>query len=172
MAQHCGYCNALHVGNLRSETCTHCPTAETIPPADKWKMRSYSVRGADTFEKLKGKVQAAINDQSSNTKWLIFNFHKLCDEGDQKCLSYKYFTMRNDFVKLVQFLKQQVGLGAVSVQNVKDVMHDTLFPVPRSAEIPFDSDEFELGSLDASSASLFGVSVGFTLLALVGIILF
>lgn len=106
MAQHCGNCNALHVGGLRApETCLDCPTAESIPPVDKWQMKSYSVLGTDTLQNLIDRVEMAINDDTMPSKWVILNFHKLCNEGDDKCTQYTHFTMVNVFARFVQYVQ-------------------------------------------------------------------
>ena len=155
MAQHCGNCNALHVGGLRStDSCLDCPSAETIPPQDKWQMKSYSVRGTDTLEDLIERVGRAIDDTTLSNRWVIFNFHKLCDPEDTRCQQYEFHTLREVFQRFVQFLKSQETAGNVEVKTVKAVMHldNTLNPVPRNALIPFDSDNIEL-TVESSSSS-------------------
>lgn len=172
MAQHCGNCNALHVGGLRAtDSCLDCPTAETIPPQDKWQMKSYSVRGTDTLEDLIARVERAIEDTTLERKWVIFNFHKLCDPQDTKCTSYTHYTLRHVFARFVQFLKGQETAGDLEIRTVKSVMHldSTVLPVPRSAVIPFD-EPIELTvstsgatALAASTSVLFLVLVFFAL---------
>lgn len=175
MAQHCGNCNALHVGGLRAkESCLDCPTAETIPPQDKWQMKSYSVRGTDTLEDLVERVEMAIDDTTQEKRWVIFNFHKLCEEQDTKCQQYTHYTLRNVFSRFVQFLKGQETAGTLEVKTVKAVMHldNTFNPVPRSAGIPFDSDTIELDVPKDSGAVMLSVSMSAMFIALIAFVLF
>jgi len=153
MVEYCGYCNALHVGGIRStDTCVDCPNAETLPPSDKWKIKSYSVRGTDTLQDLIGRVQRAIDDTSIQRKWVVFNFHKLCDSQDVKCTSYAHYVLRNVFLSFAQYLRGEVSSGKLQVLNVKDVMQSDCsdVPVPKNAIIPFD-DLIELVSPPHSS---------------------
>lgn len=175
MAQHCGNCNALHVGGLKAtESCLDCPTAESIPPEDKWKIKSYSVRGTDTLEDLVERVERAMDDTSMSKKWVVFNFHKLCDPDDAKCTSYTHYTLKSVFSRFVQFLKGQESAGNVSIKTVKSVMHldSTFFPVPRSASIPFDSDRIELDTNSDSGAATLTFTFRALFLVLVGCVLF
>lgn len=167
MAQHCAYCNALHVGGLKGmDTCTNCPTAETIPPVDKWKMKSYSVRGIDSLEDLINRVDMAIKDTTLSKKWVIFNFHKLCEDTDITCQSYTFHTLRSVFSRFVQYLKGQEAAQTVAIKNVKSVMHldSQVLPVPRDSVIPFDSDVIELTIATRSNALGFARCCAVTLL--------
>jgi peptidoglycan/xylan/chitin deacetylase (PgdA/CDA1 family) len=75
--QTCGYNTARAVGGLRSpHSCTECPAAEPIPPADPYAIRTPD--GIDetwTLEDLKNTVTRA----ETNGGWLAFVFHHVCD---------------------------------------------------------------------------------------------
>jgi peptidoglycan/xylan/chitin deacetylase (PgdA/CDA1 family) len=145
--QKCGYCNARSTSDgLKSVRCPTCDPAESIPPEDKWRMRSYSIPTTDTFEDLKKRIDDAL--ASETHKWVIFNFHKLCAEEGDKCNTrYRYSILKKDYLLLVNYLKELEEQGLVEVKTVKKVMHvfNAIPPsVPRSYQITFDSDEISI----------------------------
>ncbi len=78
-AQHCGYNSARIAGDLRAPYgCTDCPTTETVPPVDR-----YAIRTADdihsnwTLANLRNLVTRA--EQAGG--WLPLNLHHICSTG-------------------------------------------------------------------------------------------
>jgi peptidoglycan/xylan/chitin deacetylase (PgdA/CDA1 family) len=78
-AQHCGYNTARIAGDLRAPYgCSDCPATETIPPADKYEIRTADdVESNWTLTNLKNLVTRA--EQSGG--WLPLNLHHLCSTG-------------------------------------------------------------------------------------------
>jgi peptidoglycan/xylan/chitin deacetylase (PgdA/CDA1 family) len=78
--QTCGYNSARAVGGLRSpHSCTECPAAEPIPPADLYATRTPDdINTTWTLQDLKNTVTRA----EMNGGWLAFNFHHVCDACD------------------------------------------------------------------------------------------
>ena len=174
--QKCGYCNARSTSDgLKSERCPTCDAAESIPPADKWRMRSYSVLTTDTFEILKQRIDDALASDMSS-KWLIFNFHKLCGKVGDRCNTrYRYSTLKSDFANLVLYLKDLQSKGLVEVKTVKEVMHAfnvQLQSIPRSFRISLQSEELSLFDGQPNSASAFTFTSAAMILALISVILF
>lgn len=154
--QKCGYCNARGTSDgLRSVRCPTCDPAESIPPEDKWRMRSYSILTSDTFEILKRRIDDAL--ASTTHKWVIMNFHKLCEEvGDACNTRYRYSILRRDLLLLVNYLRELEEQGLAEIKTVKQVMHafnGQAISVPRSYQISFDSDEISVYDTATSSNS-------------------
>ena len=82
--QTCGYNTARRVGNLRSpHSCTECPAAEPIPPADLYAIGTPDdINTTWTLQDLKNTVTLA----EMNGGWLTFNFHHVCDECDLRSI--------------------------------------------------------------------------------------
>jgi peptidoglycan/xylan/chitin deacetylase (PgdA/CDA1 family) len=75
----CGYNSARGVSGLRSPGigCTACPTAETVPPADPWEIRTpVSVQSSTSLQMLKDYVTSAEDDAGG---WVPLLFHGVCD---------------------------------------------------------------------------------------------
>jgi peptidoglycan/xylan/chitin deacetylase (PgdA/CDA1 family) len=76
IAQQCGYNAARSVGDLRSPfSCSDCPTAETVPPADP-----YAIRTADDVESnwTLSNLQNLVTRAEQNGGWLPLNLHHVC----------------------------------------------------------------------------------------------
>jgi peptidoglycan/xylan/chitin deacetylase (PgdA/CDA1 family) len=76
IAQQCGYNAARSVGDLRSPfSCGTCPTAETVPPADP-----YAIRTADDVESnwTLANLQNLVTRAEQNGGWLPLNLHHVC----------------------------------------------------------------------------------------------
>jgi peptidoglycan/xylan/chitin deacetylase (PgdA/CDA1 family) len=76
IVQHCGYNSARAAGNLRAPfSCAGCPTAETVPPADPYAVRTPGdVESNWTAANLEDLVQRA----EANGGWLPLNLHHVC----------------------------------------------------------------------------------------------
>jgi peptidoglycan/xylan/chitin deacetylase (PgdA/CDA1 family) len=79
IAQHCGYNTARAVGDLRSPfSCSDCDPAETVPPADKYEVRTPDdVVSNWTLANMQNLVISA--EQTGG--WLPFNLHHVCSTG-------------------------------------------------------------------------------------------
>ncbi|MEV7627824.1 polysaccharide deacetylase family protein [Actinoplanes sp. NPDC089786] len=79
IAQHCGYNSARAVGDLRSPySCSDCPATETIPPADRFEIRTPDdVESNWTLANLQNLVTRA----ETTGGWLPLNLHHVCSTG-------------------------------------------------------------------------------------------
>jgi peptidoglycan/xylan/chitin deacetylase (PgdA/CDA1 family) len=76
IAQHCGYNSARAVGDLLSPaSCSDCPAAETVPPLDR-----YEVRTPDDVEDTwtLANLQHLVTQAELTGGWLPFNLHHVC----------------------------------------------------------------------------------------------
>jgi peptidoglycan/xylan/chitin deacetylase (PgdA/CDA1 family) len=82
--QSCGYNTARAVGGLRSpHSCTECPAAEPIPPADLYAtLTPDDVNTTWTLQDLKNTVTRA----EAKGGWLAFNFHHVCNACDPRSI--------------------------------------------------------------------------------------
>ncbi len=88
----CGYNSARGVAGLLSPGygCTGCPTAETIPPADPWKIRTpESVKSDTTLEMLQSYVTRA---EDSTGGWVPLTFHRVCSGCAPNAVDLETFT--------------------------------------------------------------------------------
>ncbi len=175
MAQYCRFCNARAGSQLlwHPESCPTCLAGDKIPPVDKWKIPSYSVKTTDRFVDLKQKIDEALKQcrETGEKRWVLFNFHKLCEQAGDNCnTNYKYSILREDFKKLVDYLKSLELEGLLKVKTMNKVIHEstqtTVQGVPRDMEITFDSDPISLLDGLESSGSILGVSFLFLLMAM------
>ncbi|GIF25485.1 peptidoglycan/xylan/chitin deacetylase (PgdA/CDA1 family) [Actinoplanes tereljensis] len=76
IVQTCGYNSARAAGDLRSPfSCTDCPVAETVPPLDRWEIRTPDdVESNWTLAQLKSVVTRA----EVTGGWVPFNLHHIC----------------------------------------------------------------------------------------------
>lgn len=183
MAQRCKFCNARagRQGLWHPEDCPSCPAGDTVPPADKWKIMSYSVKTTDRLAQLQERVNRAVAEATQHDqRWVLLNFHKLCEQEGDKCnTKYEYSTLRSEFAAFVAFLKDLSDQGKVVVKTMKQVIHESTQgaaqPVPRSFQVSFDGDILTLqdGIPQSSAAATLGTSLAsIVLLALVGTVLF
>ena len=76
IAEHCGYNSARAVGDLLSPaSCADCPAAETVPPLDR-----YEVRTPDDVESnwTLADLQNLVLRAELTGGWLPFNLHHVC----------------------------------------------------------------------------------------------
>ncbi|MEU4240761.1 polysaccharide deacetylase family protein [Actinoplanes sp. NPDC026619] len=76
IVQSCGYNSARVAGDLRSPfSCADCPAAETVPPADRWAIRTPDdIESNWTLANLKSVVTRA----ETGGGWVPLNLHHLC----------------------------------------------------------------------------------------------
>jgi len=143
---------------------------ETIPPEDIWELKSYSVRREDTFEDLKKRVDDAVaaDAEDGKRKWVIFNFHVMCEtEGDSCNTRYQFSVLRARYLALVSYIKELSDSGELAVKTVKQVLHIPVLPIPRAYDGVDLPSDFSFENGDTSGASMVKASIGFaTLLAL------
>ncbi len=82
--QTCGYNTARAAGGLRSpHSCTECPAAEPMPPADLYATHTPDdIDTTWTLQDLKNTVAQAERKGG----WLTFNFHHVCDACDPRSI--------------------------------------------------------------------------------------
>jgi len=110
----CGYDAARKVGGLRDATdCPECSPAETIPPGDRYAIRSSPyVTGPITLEMLEGWVTQA---ESSGGGWVPLMFHDICDGCYDASVSQSVLS------QFLDWLKPRAAQGTV-VKTVHEVM--------------------------------------------------
>jgi peptidoglycan/xylan/chitin deacetylase (PgdA/CDA1 family) len=128
-AQQCGYNSARAVGDLRSPTsCLDCPRAETVPPADR-----YAVRTPDDVEVTTtlAQLEALVRGAETNGGWLPFNLHHVCSTG---CPAESISpTVLDQFLAWLQ-PRTSVGTRVRTVQQV--LGGATKAAVPPAAPLP------------------------------------
>lgn len=102
VVKECGYSNAR-------STSANLDLFESVPPKDVFEISSYSVRREDTFEDLKKRVDDALNaplPKDGKHKWIIFNFHIMCNRKGDSCYNrYKFSVVRSVYNRFVIFIK-------------------------------------------------------------------
>jgi hypothetical protein len=151
MIKKCNYCNARSgsQGLWDPVVCSNCPAGDTYPPNDAWRIKSYSVKVSDTFEALKTRINRAIDESSNgNNRWVIFNFHKLCEK---KCNTHSdYGTPLSVFQEFVNYLSTLENQQQLKVQTMKNVMtnYGNLMScnstVPDEFAVYFNSDNISI----------------------------
>ncbi len=129
LARQCGFNSARGVGNVSSLEpggCTfpNCPYAESIPPADPYRIRTPDdARSATTVSELEGTVAAALGNGGG---WLAFSFHQICDTSAPGCdPTYSFSpTLFNEFLN---WLQGQAASG-VQVKTVQQVIGGSVQP--------------------------------------------
>ena len=82
--QTCGYNTARLVGGLRSpHSCTECPAAEPMPPADLY--ATHTPDDIDTTWTLQD-LENTVAQAERKGGWLTFNFHHVCDACDPRSI--------------------------------------------------------------------------------------
>ncbi|WP_445258827.1 PKD domain-containing protein [Nocardioides aurantiacus] len=131
VVQECGYNSARGVADLLSPGygCDGCATAETIPPADVWKIRTpQSVQSDTTLEMLKNYVTQA---ESSSGGWVPLIFHHVCEGCATNAVDTATLTAFADWL--------QQRPASTQVRTVDEVVGGTLKPgvtyVPTTDEV-------------------------------------
>jgi len=134
----CGYNSARTSGGIG---CTGCPSAEPVPPADLYAMRSISsLTSQTTTAELIGYVNAA--ERSGG--WLQLVFHMNCDGS--ACAPD---AIRADqFTAFVRWLSGQQAQHALTVAPVRDVVGGAVRPAvapppPTATQLAVQNASFE-----------------------------
>jgi peptidoglycan/xylan/chitin deacetylase (PgdA/CDA1 family) len=124
MVQQCGYSSARRIGGIRSSDCSACPFAETIPPQNRWAIRT--PRGIDTQTSL-ATMQGYVSQAESNGGgWVVLYMHSVCDGCDTSSVSPAQLTA------FLDWLQPRAANGTV-VKTVAEVMSGAPAPPPPPA---------------------------------------
>jgi hypothetical protein len=67
------------VGGILDSNCTNCPFAESIPPLDRWVLRTpQDIATGTTLATMENYVTQA---ESNGGGWVVLVFHSVCDGG-------------------------------------------------------------------------------------------
>ncbi|GGS60680.1 hypothetical protein GCM10010156_19260 [Planobispora rosea] len=77
-ARLCGYGAARQVGGLKQWGCPGCPAAETLPPADRWAIRTPRSFEEDT--EVRQMKQLVLNAEKAGGGLVPLVFHRVCDD--------------------------------------------------------------------------------------------
>lgn len=121
MVAQCGYWSARFVGGIRDAGCSDCPFAETIPPFDRWVLRTPADIATDTT--LATMESYVTQAESNGGGWVIIVIHSVCDGCDSLSVSVAQF---NAFL---DWLQPRAAAGTV-VRTVGAVMTDVGAPPP------------------------------------------
>ncbi|HYO41168.1 MAG TPA: polysaccharide deacetylase family protein [Nocardioidaceae bacterium] len=120
-ARECGYNSARALPGLRSPGygCSRCPSAESLPPLDRWRIRTpATARPSTSLQRLKDYVTGA---ETSTGGWVPLVFHHICSE-----------TCRGNAVSIETFTAFVAWLAdrpaSTSVKSVDQVIGGPLKP--------------------------------------------
>jgi peptidoglycan/xylan/chitin deacetylase (PgdA/CDA1 family) len=139
--KNCGYNSGRKISDLRSPaSCSACPTAETMPPPNKYGIRTpASIRSSFTLADMQSEVLKAENDRGG---WVPLVFHHICDpniSGD--CTGNAIpLSMFRDFI---DWLGTQ---SAVTVKTVDAVIGGAYTPPANDAPPSPEDDAVIIGS--------------------------
>ncbi len=116
----CGYWSARWAGGI-SSNCTGCPFAETIPPLDRWVLRTpQSIDTGTTLATMESYVTQAENNGGG---WVVLVIHSVCDGCDSLSVSPSQLTA------FLDWLQPRAANGTV-VETVGNVMMNRVGPPP------------------------------------------
>lgn len=131
IAQDCGYNSGRGVAGLLSPGygCTGCPTAESLPAADPWIIRTpQSIQSDTTLDMLKNYVTQA---ETNGGGWVPLIFHHVCSGCASNAIDLATFTQFVDWL--------QNRPASTQVKTVQQVVGGDLKPgvpyVPTSSEV-------------------------------------
>jgi peptidoglycan/xylan/chitin deacetylase (PgdA/CDA1 family) len=118
----CGFNAARIVSGLAGPDCPGCATAERMPPADRYAIRSHGqVESGTTLASLEQAVRTA---QRHGGGWVPFIFHHVCPAGDCGELTISTGTFR----EFAAWLAGQRGHG-IEVETMHQVIGGRVRPV-------------------------------------------
>jgi peptidoglycan/xylan/chitin deacetylase (PgdA/CDA1 family) len=124
IVQACGYNSSRRSWGLCSPAQTGCPAAETIPPQNRWEIRTQaSVRSTTTVQDL----QNAVTNAEATGGWVTFVFHHVCDGCDS------YAITQSNLQAFLDWLQPRSADGTV-VKTVHDVIGGSEQPAPSVAD--------------------------------------
>jgi peptidoglycan/xylan/chitin deacetylase (PgdA/CDA1 family) len=121
LVRQCGYASARWVGGIRSSGCSDCPYAETIPPVDRWVLRTPpDIDSGTTLATMENYVTQAENNGGG---WVVLVIHSICNGCDSLSVSLTQFTAFLDWL-------QARAAGGTVVRTVGEVMSGVGPPPP------------------------------------------
>ncbi len=143
----CGYNSGRSIASLKSppRSCSSCPTAETIPPADPYRIRTNaSVKSDTTLSMLKAYVTQAEDD---NGGWVPLVFHHICSGCNPYSISLA------DFTAFADWLSKRPS--TTTVKTVDAVIGGALQAVRPGPPLPTDPPNLVQNySLEAASGAI------------------
>jgi peptidoglycan/xylan/chitin deacetylase (PgdA/CDA1 family) len=119
--QQCGYWSARWVGGIRGSNCSGCPFAETVPPNNRWVLRTPpDIDTGTTLATMEGYVTQA---ESNGGGWVTLVIHSVCNGCDTLSVSVSQLTA------FLDWLQPRAANGTV-VQTVGDVISGVGAPPP------------------------------------------
>ena len=124
IVKECGYAAARGVGDV---ACPRCPTAESIPPADPYHLRTPDgITTAITLAEMKRWVR---DTELRGGGWIQFVFHRICDRCADNAIT------ESDFVELLDWLQKR---GTVVKTIAEALRHPEPVGPPPDPGIPPD----------------------------------
>jgi peptidoglycan/xylan/chitin deacetylase (PgdA/CDA1 family) len=128
LVQQCGYWSARSLGGIRGSDCTSCPFAETIPPLNRWAIRTpRPINNATTLATMEGYVTQA---EANGGGWVILLIHSVCDACDNESVRLDQLTAFMDW------LQPRAATTGTVVQTVGQVMSGVGAPPPVADTTP------------------------------------
>jgi peptidoglycan/xylan/chitin deacetylase (PgdA/CDA1 family) len=127
VVQQCGFTTGRDVGNIYSNgACGGCPYAESIPPADAYRLRTPESAGSTTSL---SQLQSYVTDaETHGGGWVILTFHGICNNGCTGSNSVSTST----FTAFLDWLQPRSANGTV----VRTINQATGTPTPPPAPGP------------------------------------
>jgi peptidoglycan/xylan/chitin deacetylase (PgdA/CDA1 family) len=123
IVQGCGYNSGRRSWGLCSPA-QGCLAAETIPPLNRWAIRTESsIRSWTTVQDLEN----AVTNAEATGGWVTFVFHHICDGCDS------YAITQSNLQAFLDWLQPRSANGTV-VKTVRDVIGGSLQPPPSVAD--------------------------------------
>ena len=124
VVESCGYASGRGVGSLRDD-CGGCAYAETVPPANPYRLRTaLDATSSTTLAQLQTVV---VNAENNGGGWVPLVFHGVCSS----CTGSNSFSPAT-FTAFLDWLQQRSSSGTV-VRTVGEVMGGTSTPPPPPA---------------------------------------
>ena len=139
IGRHCKFCNGRGVGS----------ELQFAPPDNVWNFKGYSIRREDTCSDLEIMLEDIILsnpvDKRDTPKWVVFNFHVMCEEKGDNCYNrYPFSITRSTYECLVNQISLYSRQGFVQVRNVRELLH--LEPNQRALELEGSFSSVDLPS--------------------------
>ena len=135
LVQSCGYSSARGVGDLRSPGygCLSCATADSIPPVDRWQIKTnQSVQSDTTVAMLQTYVTQAENDRGG---WVPLLFHHICSGCASNAMSLQNFTTFIDWLSKRPSTTQVRTVDSV-ISGTTSTPTPTQTPTPTATPTP------------------------------------
>ena len=140
----CGYNSGRDIGGLRSgSSCTGCPVGNTIPPQDRYRIRTNaSVRSTDTLATLQQYVTQAENQGGG---WVPLVFHHVCNGCNTYAISVE------TLMQFLDWLAAREETTGTVVRTVHEVICGSVQPAPGTMPPPESTNLIENASLETDA---------------------